>query len=85
MFVERAGGLGGALARAKARAFTSKLVMSAVLIGVWSLLLGGGQEPGGATGGGSSEANGLELSGICGPSDQFSSTATMRVRSANAA
>ena len=39
---------------------------------------------GGAIGDGISEAKGLELSGICGRSAQFSRRATMRVRSASA-
>jgi len=74
-----------ALALAKATAFTLKFSRKAVEIGVLSLsVLGAGHEPRAATGGGISEANGLELSGICGPSDQFSKTATMRVRSASA-
>src|SRR5450432_3329092 len=43
-----------------------------------------GLEAGFESGCGSSEAKGLELSGICGPPAQFSKRATMRVRSARA-
>src|SRR6187431_929469 len=74
-----------AVALAKVTALTVKLSRNAVEIGVLSLAsadagAGAGQEPGeGATVGGISDANGLELSGICGPSDQFSNTATIRV------
>src|SRR5882724_3105306 len=68
------------LAFASAAALTPRLSRNAVEIGS----LSGGGVDGDTMGDGISEAKGLELSGICGPSAQFSRRATMRVRSAKA-
>src|SRR5450755_179187 len=77
--LEERAGLPG-LALASGAALTPRLSRSAAEIGS----LFGGCVLGGAIGDGISEAKGLELSGISGPSAQFSRRATMRVRSARA-